>query len=308
MRYLVVLAIIACGCAGPSTKVVEPPVRAEAPPGPPEAAAPAERVVPLAGGANALLWDAASSTLYLTDNNTSSLLAWTEAGGIRTIGALPAQSAGVSLGGVVRRGDGTTVVANFGFGSQGGLFVMAADHTVTTLTGLDATRRRVGLSQDGSGAIYSAYFVGDRGKAAVGGVSTVAIDGKAASETEIAGASTSAGFGKVIGIVATPTALFVADQTQKAIWKLAVPGYAVSRVASVPAADLLAILPDGDLLTGGGPAISRITQAGQVSVLATGFEQVRGLAYDPAGQRLFVIDHSLTVGVPDKLRIQRLAR
>ena len=35
----------------------------------------------------------------------------------------------------------------------------------------------------------------------------------------------------------------------------------------------------------------------------TGFEQVRGLAYDPAGRRLFVINHSKTVGVPDKLHI-----
>jgi hypothetical protein len=50
--------------------------------------------------------------------------------------------------------------------------------------------------------------------------------------------------------------------------------------------------------------IPRITQAGQVTTLpGGGFEQVRGLAYDAAGKRLFVVDHSLTVGVPDKLRI-----
>ena len=33
-----------------------------------------EIVVPLAGGANALWWDAASSTLYLTDNNADALV------------------------------------------------------------------------------------------------------------------------------------------------------------------------------------------------------------------------------------------
>jgi hypothetical protein len=38
-----------------------------------------------------------------------------------------------------------------------------------------------------------------------------------------------------------------------------------------------------------------------------GFEQVRGMAYDAAGQRLFVIDHSVTVGLPDKLRVLHLA-
>jgi hypothetical protein len=79
----------------------------------------------------------------------------------------------------------------------------------------------------------------------------------------------------------------------------------VSKLASV-AVDLLAMLPNGDLLTGGGPTISRITPTGQVTALPGSFEQVRGLAYDSAGKRLFVIDHSVTVGVSDKLRIVRL--
>jgi hypothetical protein len=82
----------------------------------------------------------------------------------------------------------------------------------------------------------------------------------------------------------------------------------VSPVASVPKVDLLMMLPGGDLLTGGGSEISRITQAGTVTALpAVGFEQVRGLAYDPAGKRLFIIDHSATPGRPDRLHIVALA-
>jgi hypothetical protein len=147
------------------------------------------------------------------------------------------------------------------------------------------------------------YFVGGHGQAPAGGVARVTIAGTAATETEIA-----SGFHKSVGVVATPTALFVADQTDRAIFKIAVPGYAVSKLAEVPAVDLLLMLPGGDLLTGGGPTISRITQRGEVSTLpGGGFEQIRGLAYDPAGKRLFVIDHSVTVGLPDKLRIVRLA-
>jgi hypothetical protein len=46
-----------------------------------------------------------------------------------------------------------------------------------------------------------------------------------------------------------------------------------------------------------------ITQSGEVSTLRGGFEQVRGIACDDRGKRLFVIDHSLTVGLPDKLRV-----
>jgi len=301
LRFAIVLAT--CGACSHAPTASAPPVAPSAPP-----AAASDKVIPLAGGGNALWWDAASATLYLTDSNASALIAWTEAGGLTPVATVPAGTAGVSLGGVVRRADGTTIVANFGFGTQGGLFAIAADHTVTALTGLEPSRRRVGLAQDG-GALYSAYFVGGRGQASVGGVARVTITGGAASETEIAGASTSAGFGKIVGVVATPGAVFVADQTEKVIWKLALPGFAVSKLASVPSADLLAILPDGDLLTGGGPAISRITQAGVVSTLpGAAFEQVRGLAYDPAGQRLFILDHSLTPGSPDQLRIRPLPR
>jgi hypothetical protein len=52
---------------------------------------------------------------------------------------------------------------------------------------------------------------------------------------------------------------------------------------------------------------SAIAQSGEVTALPGKFEQVRGLAYDPAGQRLFVVDHSVTVGVPDRLRIVHVA-
>jgi hypothetical protein len=307
MRWLLAIAI--CGCATPPAGAggaarPEAP-RAEAPRAeasrPAAPAVPPDAAVALPGGANALWWDAASSTLYLTDSNTSALLTWSDAGGLRVETALPASPAGVSLGGIVRRGDGTTVIASFGFGTQGGLFAVAGSE-VTALTGLDPARRRVGLAQDTAGTIYSAYFVGGRGKPPAGGVAVVAIAGAAATETEIA-----SGFHKAVGVVATPAAVFVSDQTDRAIFRIAVPGYAVTQLATAPAVDLLAMLPGGDLLTGGGPTISRITQSGEVTALPGKFEQVRGLAYDAAGQRLFVVDHSVTVGVPDRLRIVHFA-
>lgn len=299
MRWLVV-AIALCSCGTPPSGAGGA-VRPEAP----RAAAPvvpADVTVALPGGANALWWDAASSTLYLTDSNASALMVWTEAGGVRVETALPAASVGVSLGGIVRRSDGTTLIANFGFGAQGGMFAVVHGE-VTPLTGLDPARRRVGLAEDTAGAIYSAYFVGGRGKPPEGGVALVTIAGAAASETEVA-----SGFHKAVGVVATPAAVFVSDQTDRTIYQIAVPGYAVSRLATLPAVDLLAMLPNGDLLTGGGPTISRITPRGEVTTLpGGGFEQVRGLAYDPVGQRLFVVDHSVTVGQPDKLRILHFA-
>lgn len=306
MRFLLV-AIALAGCAGTAAKPVEagPPAAATVTAAPAPAA---DVVVTLAGGANALWWDAASSTLYLTDNNTDTLVQWTDAGGLQAAGSFPPAAAGISLGGIVKRANGTTLVTSFGFGKEGTLFELAADKTSRALTGLDPVRRRVGLAQDARGALYTAYFVGGGGAVPIGGVATVTIDGGTATEIEIAGASTTAGFKKLVGIVATPTALFVADQAQKMIFKIAVPGYAVSPLASVPKVDLLMMMPGGDLLTGGGAQISRITQAGGVTALpGGGFEQVRGLAYDPAGKRLFIVDHSATPGRPDRLHIVALA-
>lgn len=342
--FLIAIALTACGST--PAKPVEPAAPAAsspaAAPATVAAAAPAaEVVVPLVGGGNAVVWDAGTSTLYLTDSNADALLRWTDHGRLETVGGFPAATGGVGLGDIVRRPDGTILVTSFGYGKQGTLFAMAPDHSSQALTGLEPSRRRIGLAQDASGVLYSAYFVaggkrgdgkagdgkagdgkagdgkrgngmgsadlgGGRGMGAGegGGVAIVAITGSAATETEIAGGSTGADFHKLVGIVAAPGAVFVSDQSQKLIYKIAVPGFAVSRLAEVPAVDLLAILPNGDLLTGGGSTISRITQDGHVTALPfTGFEQVRGLAYDPAGKRLFVINHSKTVGVPDKLHI-----
>lgn len=59
-------------------------------------------------------------------------------------------------------------------------------------------------------------------------------------------------------------------------------------------------------LTGGAAEVLRITRTGEVSTLFSGFEQVRGLAYDPRLQRLFIVEHSLTPGTPDRLHIRPL--
>jgi hypothetical protein len=60
----------------------------------------------------------------------------------------------------------------------------------------------------------------------------------------------------------------------------------------------------GALPTCGDNGAHRVTPAGEVSTIFTGFEQVRGLAYDPALKRLFIIEHSATAGVPDKLHVR----
>jgi hypothetical protein len=261
--------------------------------------------IELAGGANGLLWDNARSTLYLTDSNANKLLTYTDANRIQEVGTFPPATAGVSLGDLVKRNNGSILTPSFGFGTQGTLFTMAPDGTSASITGLDVARRRIGLAAAGN-TFYVTYFVGGGGGSQTGGVATLTISGGTnATETEIAGGTTSAGFKKLVGIVATPSALFVSDQSQNKIFKIALPDHTVSELATVPSADLMTLMPNGDLLTGG-TGVHRITQAGVVSTIMTGFEQVRGLAYDPTLRRLFIIEHSATVGTPDKLHVRPL--
>jgi hypothetical protein len=298
-------ALIACG--GSSSKTPDAPHNPDAPvdmavDGPD----PRTGDFTLTGGANGITWDAATSTLYLSDSNADALLKFTDAGGVQTVGTFPTESAGISLGDIIKLADGTILTPNFGFGTQGTIFAMSPANQSSALTGLDATRRRIGLAQDSAGTMYVGYFTAAM-MMQQGGVGTLTIASGAGTETEIAGTTTSAGFKKIVGIAATTDAVFVSDQTQLTIFKIAIPGNTVTTIASqLPAADLLVLMPNGDLLTGGTGGVHRVTQAGTVTTPFTGFESVRGMAYDTALKRLFFIEHSATVTVPDKLHVRPL--
>jgi hypothetical protein len=306
------LLLAACGDDGGKATIDAAP-NIDAAPDSPMADAPVDapdlrgpRTVSFTGPANALFWDTATSTLYATDTATHTIVKYTDAGGVQTVGTLPVGTAMISYGDMVKQGGGTILVTNFGFGTEGNIYSLTSAGVGGMFTGLDVTRRRIGLAKDSNGLLYDNYFVGNGAGNQTGGVAAVALAAGVATETEIAGMTQ--GLKKVVGLVATPTAVFVSDQTQKKIFKIAIPGNAFSEVTAtaLPSADLLAIMPNGDLLTGGGTTVQRVTQAGVATDVFTGFEQVHGLAYDPTLKRLFIVDHSLTVGVNDKLHIRPL--
>ena len=56
--------------------------------------------------------------------------------------------------------------------------------------------------------------------------------------------------------------------------------------------------PSGALVTGTRTgALLYVAGGSAVAVIASSFDQVRGVAYDAAGKRLFVIDHGVIVAV-----------
>jgi sugar lactone lactonase YvrE len=278
-RGAIALVVFAFGCTGSSASTDPRPqvesARPVAHPG---------RVVELPGDGNGVYWHASSSTLYVTDDTHGQLVAWTEANGVAVVGSF-----GVTgrrgFGALVRLDDGTFVTPSFGFGSDGA--VLTYRDAAGSVPNLDRARRRIGLARTPAGALYVAYFIVEPGSKHRGGVAKLEPSG---SETDLA----IPGLGKPVGLAADASTLYIADQETATVLAYAVDGGKVSTVATgLPSADLLTLLPNGDLVTGGKKGgVYRIAKSGTVSTIASGFEQVRGTAYDAAGKRLFVVEHS----------------
>ena len=265
-------------------------------PTPLAAPAPVATDIELPGDANGVVWDAAEHALYFADDAKASLMRWTQKDGFTVVAALPAPGSKVSFGGLVRQPDGSFVIASFGFGTDGTVLVVDAKHETHEVPNLDKNRRRVGIARGPDGALYVAYFtvIGHDHK---GGLAKLDL---AKGETDLAMAN----LVKPVGVAATAGGVFVADQESNTVYALRA-GAVTSYATGLQSADLLTVLPDGSLVTGGkAGVVSKIGIDGRVTIVAQGFDQVRGIAYDPDGKRLFVVDHSKAA--PHRLHIVAL--
>jgi hypothetical protein len=274
---LVVVAVLATACSSSTPPAAPPPAPHVAAPGP------ARQDLDLPGDANGLYWDAGEHTLYFTDATHDTLAAWTDAKGFSEVTQLP-PGPKIELGGLTRLADGTFLVTSFGFGTDGTVFAVSSSHQASAIPKLDKARRRIGVARAPDGAIYVAYFVVD-GHQHTGGVAKLDLQ---AGETDVV----TKGLSKAVGIAANATGVYVSDQETNTIYTVQA-GDVKPLATGLPSADLLTVLPDGSLVTGGKTgAVTRIAPDGKQTTIASGFEQVRGTAYDPAGHRLFVVEHS----------------
>ncbi len=314
---LVLLAAAACGDNASTSTTLDAAKSTDAPKVFDDAPPSVAGTITLNGGANDLLWDAASSTLYFTDENAATLAKWTDAGGVQVVGNLPAFAVGASPnpGGLIKLADGTIVTLEFGAGTTGRLEEVTAAGVGTAYTGLDPLVKYLDLELADDGTIYATGFKGNS-TTATGRIYTLVLDRTAHTvvPTEILGPETVAmeQLKKIVGLVVTSDTLYLSDQTSHAILKY--PRTALtpqSTVATVATGDFLFQLPDGDLLTGGGNVINRVkTSDGTVSTVDVGsvsLGTVHGLAYDSAKHRLFALDHSSTAGAMDVVHIIPLA-
>jgi sugar lactone lactonase YvrE len=285
------LILVLGGCSGSDAATEHVP--AVAPPHEPASAG----AIALDGDASGAWWDAGGKALLVTDSTHATIERWTASTGFSQAATLPDPRA--ELGGLVVLRDGRTLVTSFGFGSDGAVFVIAADGKVSKVPNLARERRRIGIALGADDAVYVTYFVVQSGKHS-GGVARIDLAG---GETDIAD-----DLPKPVGIVASDKVLYVADQERGEVIGYPLADLAHPQIVAhdLPSADLLTLLPNGDLVTGGKRgAVYRITPAGAVTTIASGFEHVRGTAYDADAHRLYVVDHSV-VSSRHKLHVVEL--
>lgn len=234
------------------------------------------------GDPNGLWW--ADGQLTIADDDNNRILQWTDAAGIGLVGDLPPAAAeGAGLGQVIVLDDGTRVVSRFGYGTTGDVVTLSAAGVGAVVPGLDVERRRIGLALAADGRIFVSWFIsGDAGR--VGAVSLL----------DLAGTETDAlpGLIKPVGIFADAAHLFVTDQDAGELLMAPISDPSdISVLAQVEAPDLLCGGPDGSLFTGGAGEVRQISSAGVVTTLASGYQSVRGVAYDAENRRLFFVDH-----------------
>lgn len=274
-RALKAALVLALGC-GSTSRPVADAIRVDRGP----------RVLELDGDPNGLWWDANSEALLVTDDLGNRILEWSDARGFGTHEQLPEVSpAGAGLGQLVQVDGGDLVVTRFGFGIEGGVAIVPRQGDVRNVPGLDVTRRRIGLTKAEDGTLYDTWSVGPGSADRVGAVGQLSLDG---SELEVM-----TGLTTPVGVLAVGDRLFVSDRDAGEILTAsrATPA-SVTLFASVEQPDLLAEGPAGSIFSGSaGGSVYRIDGAGVVSEFEAGFRQVRGVAYDPAGRRLFVAEH-----------------
>ncbi|CAM4195272.1 SMP-30/gluconolactonase/LRE family protein [Corallococcus exiguus] len=246
------------------------------------------KTIAVDGDPNGIWWDAESATLYMADDENNRVLRYRDGEGITKVADLPAAPAdGPGLGGMVRMADGTLVVVRFGGGTAGDVVYVKPDGTSAIVPNLPPERRRIGITVTADGQLLDGYFVRNN-NVNVGSVARLGLEG---TEQEIVGALV-----KPVGVLAVNDTLYISDQIAGKVYRspLSAPSQLVA-FATLNSPDLLAVGPNDTLLTGSrdGTVLS-IRQSGEVSVLAGGFQQPHGLAYDAKNKRLFIADHDGT--------------
>ncbi|WP_051481424.1 NHL repeat-containing protein [Paraburkholderia nodosa] len=300
LRWLVASTLVAC-VAGCHVAPGVPPARIE-----------------LSAQPNGIAVRPGDGGLFITDDRSNAIL-WSQD---RTtyapyahVPVVTGQPNGLSQ--LVFAQPDTLLVARFGFGETGALFVVSSRGDAQSLTGLATDRRRLGLAPIGPGRVLSSWFIKHDGQPITGGVSLVSYDAATHAATE---RDLIAGLTKPVGLAVLGDALLVSDQNRNAILRYdlrallaaqaPVPAQSGTMVAQVESPDLLAIDSAGTLYTKcHAHAVCRVAPDGAVTSLADDFQDARGVAVDDARHTLYVVDRAKSTSTTaSAIRVIPLAR
>jgi len=300
-RFLAILLFGSAAC-GSHVSNEELEARMPEPPARPKTARGA-RAIDIDWDPNGLAWDVGERALYAVDQTGNRLMRWTDRRGFQVAAALPkGKGAGrPALGGVARLADGRTLVARSGSGEDGTLILLSEVRGAETLADLPGDRRRAGVAVAPSGAIYVVSSSGGKGRTR-GHLSRINLD--EASETDLSVDELE----RPVGVAVVGDVLYVSDQARGEIVALSLdPPGSAHPVAQLKSPDMMAPGPTGSLLVASKTgAVWQFTAGdGRLTRLLTSRSEVRGIAYDPVGKRMFFVEHDPdpSDGVEHRLQI-----
>lgn len=260
--------------------------------------------------ANGIVVRAEDAATFITDDTSNSVLVSKDGERFTRYASIDAVAGQANSLSQLSLGEGHTLfVARFGFGTAGGVFEIGEGGAVTALSGLDPTRRRLGLVSIGAGRLLSSWFVKGDNPSQAGGVSLIVYDEQTHIATE---RDLLLRLGKPVGIGVFRGRVFIADQQGNRIVDADLaallaadhPLQTDAVLASVGSPDLLAVGRDGTLFTKCGPTgVCSIAQNGSVTALPGDFDDVRGVAVDETGGWLYVVDRAKSAQTPSYVRV-----
>lgn len=254
--------------------------------------------IPVTAKLDGLYWDAAQARLYLTDDDANAIKSWDGGQNFSVAYQLPAMEAGqrTTLGQLTRGADGNLYATRFGFGSYGTVVAAPQAGQAYNLTGLEGTRRRIGITPTADAKLIVGWFRGGNAATPSGVISELTLGaGGQASEKDLVTA-----LSKPAGVTVVGDQLFVADQGTgkllaysltgvRAQPATAESGRVVASFTTTDGLDLMTAATDGTLYFGGsGGTLYAVSPQGAVKTLASGWPGIRGVALDAENKRLFV--------------------
>lgn len=265
--------------------------------------------VSLDARANGIVIRPADGRIFITDDKTNSVLSSVDGSTFTPFAAIPVVAGQANaLSQVTIADTGSLLVGRFGFGTAGAVFDVGANRSVSTLSGVDPTRRRLGLSAIGMGKLLSTWFVKNGNAPATGGLSLITYEESTHTASEH---NLLTGLAKPVGIAVQSDAVFISDQADNMILKTSLSGLVNhaqadglnTTVIKINGPDLLSIDSNGALYTKcNSTAVCRIGPDNSVAVIANDFEDARGVAIDPGHHLLYVIDRLKSASGASALR------